>query len=104
MVKTFGPASEGDIAVFETDEVQGFAMFGYGRKPNQAFAQVFSKNQNVSQGILINSGSLEESKKALLSLLASFRYKISKVPTKDDLHDMIMREISKHDKFENSES
>ena len=89
----------GDIGTFETDSVQGIVLFGYGQQPGRLFAEVFSKDSNVGRAILIKSDSFEESEKALLSLLGSFKFTVSELPDEDTLREIIVAELSQHEKF-----
>lgn len=102
VAKAFGPACEGDIGIFETESVEGVVLFGWARKPEQVCADVFSRESNIGQGILVRADSPEEAEKAMLSVLASYRFTISKALGKEELREMIMAEISEHVKFEKS--
>lgn len=99
MAKAFGPRCEGDIGIFEAEYIRGIILFGWGGKAGEMCAKVYSRESNINQAILVQSDSREKSEKVLLSILASYKFIISEAPGKDELRQMIIAEIGKHDKF-----
>lgn len=88
------------IGIFEGKYVRGLIRFGSHEKPGQLYAEVYSKDSNISQGIIVQSDEPEKSKRFLLSLLASYRFLITEIPDEDALRELIMTELEKHDKFQ----
>jgi hypothetical protein len=95
--------NQNGIGVFETQYIKGIVRFGQVKKPGVFAIEVFSKEGNICQDIRIISKDPAKSKDALLSLLGSYRFLIVEAPDEDALHELIMTELEKHDKFQEGE-
>lgn len=95
--------NQNGIGIFETEAVKGFVRFGGLEKPGRLLADVYSKESNICQTIVVISDSPERSKEALFLLLASYRFLIPEVPEEEKLRDLIVTALKKSDKFEVSQ-
>ena len=97
--KAWNVFNDNGIGVFEAQHVRGLIRFGRLAKPEEISAEVFSNEKPTSQGILVSSASLEESRIRLITLLAAFRY-TANVPDDDaELERLIRRDLEKDSRF-----
>jgi len=86
--------------IFEGRYVRGLVRFERAGRGGELSAEVYSKESNVWQDIIVRSDSAEKSKEALLSLLASYRFIIAEAPEEGKLEELIVSAIGQHPKFE----
>jgi hypothetical protein len=92
--------NQNGISNFETENIRGIVRFGQRKNPGVFAIEVFSKEANICQDIRIISKDPAKSKEALLSLLSSYKFLISEVPDENSLRELILKEIKKHEKFQ----
>ena len=94
--------NENGIGIFETEKIKGLIRFGSKKYPYQIKAEIFSKDGNISQSIVIMSESPQKSKDAMFSLLSSYWITIPDADVKDSnyLDELIMGQFSGNSKFE----
>jgi hypothetical protein len=80
--------------------VRGLVRFERAERGGELGAEVYSKESNVWQDIIVRSDSAQKSKEALLSLLASYRFVIAEAPDERRLEELILSAIGGHPKFE----
>jgi hypothetical protein len=98
-VKTTVPNQDG-TGIFEAEQIKGFVHFGMGDTPTILYAEVFSKQSDITQVISVQSDSVEKSKEAMFFLLASYRFLITELPEQDKLRQLIVSELGKYETFE----
>ncbi len=103
MPKMVISANQRGVIIFNAKYVHGLIRLGSLEKGSRINAEIYSKESNISQSILITSKSVDESKKELLSLLASYRYTVKEIPDGNELHTMIIGELRKHKAFKEGE-
>jgi hypothetical protein len=92
--------NQNGISNFETENIRGIVRFGQRKSPGVFAIEVFCKEANICQDIRVISKDPAKSKEVLLSLLSSYKFLISEVPDEDSLKELILSEITKHDKFQ----
>lgn len=95
--------NQNGVGYFETEYIRGIIHFGDIKRPGIFFVTVYSKEANILQNIRVSFNDPAKSKKALLSLLSSYRFVVTKIPDEDTLQQLIITEIRKHDKFKQVE-
>jgi len=95
--------NQNGIGLFETENIKGIIHFGAKNYPYTLMADIFSKDGNISQSIMILSKSPEKGKEAMFSLLSSYWFTISQVKDSNFLDELIINQLSSNSKFEISE-
>jgi hypothetical protein len=100
MAKAVLSVKASSVGIFEGRYVRGLVRFERAERGGELGAEVYSKESNVWQDIIVRSDSAEKSTEALMSLLASYRFVIEEVPDEGDLEELIVSAIGRHPKFE----
>jgi hypothetical protein len=88
------------IGLFETERIKGIIRFGTKNNPYNIKADIFSKDGNVTQSVVVGSESPEKSKAAMYNLLSSYQFTISEANDSNVLDKLIMDQLSGNSKFE----
>jgi hypothetical protein len=91
--------NENGIAVFQTEFTQGLLRCGPSQEPREMMAEVWSKDGNISQAILIRSSSPLECPGAMGTILASYKFKITTVPPDNELEDLVLSALRTNTNF-----
>lgn len=98
--KAMNVMNQNGISNFETENIRGIVRFGQRKYPGVFAVEVFCKEANICQYIRVISKDPVKSKEVLLTLLSSYKFIISEVPDEDSLRELILTEITKHEKFQ----
>jgi hypothetical protein len=94
--------NQNGIGIFETERIKGLIRFGTKKYPWEIQAEIFSKDEKVTQDILVISKSQEKSKEAMFSLLSSYWITIPAADVNDSnyVDELIMGQLSGNSKLE----
>lgn len=88
------------VEVFDGEYVRGLLRSERTGEPGGLSAEVYPKDSDVWQTIIVRSDSEQRSRDALLPLLASYRFVIAEVPDDEDLEQLVVEAIREHPRFQ----
>jgi hypothetical protein len=99
ILKISNPHNQRGIGLFETKQIKGLIRFGTQKNPGSIIADIYSKDDNISQIIGVSSCSAEKSKNTMIEILSSYRYVIEDANDVNTTNELIMNQFSNDSKF-----
>jgi hypothetical protein len=97
--KALDTSNQNGIGLFETEHTRGIIRFGARARPGHVNIEVWSREGQLHQGILVHESSAEAASRIVHCVLEHLRYSVDRVPPADTLRAAIRDSLESHPLF-----